>query len=130
MSTATAYGSPGINYRLPPGADRMPDQPFFTRSDLAVIGARVQGVESMRPETISQHLFESREQIPLQKGGTRRGKFVEDKFPAPDGYLGKAPWWAKSREQEIVDWFQRHPRRFVGDGIGGRKPKAERGTKG
>lgn len=125
MSTATAYGSPGINYRFPPGADRMPDKPFFTLDDLAKIGARVQGVESMRKQTISQHLFESREEIPLAKGGKRRGKFASDPFPAPDDYLGKAPWWAMTRESEIVEWFERHPRRFVGDGIGGRKPKSE-----
>lgn len=99
----------------------MPDKPFFTVTDLAAIGARVQGVESMRGTTISQHLWESRESV-MEKGRQRPGKYHADPFPAPDGHLGKAPWWAKDREQEIVAWFERHPRRQVGDGIGGRKP--------
>ncbi|MFC0504179.1 hypothetical protein [Micromonospora costi] len=106
----------------------MPDQPFLTPADIAVIGARVQGVESMQPKTISQHLFESRKEIPLEAGGTRRGKFADDPFPPPDAYAGakKKPWWALEREQEIVAWFERHPRRRPGDGIGGARRKADR----
>ncbi|WP_266244784.1 hypothetical protein [Micromonospora lupini] len=97
-------------------------------ADIAEIGARVQGVASMQPKTISQHLFESGSAIPVKTGGTRRGKYASDPFPAPSAYAGKGkkPWWALEREQDIVAWFERHPRRQPGDGIGGVRPKAER----
>ncbi|MEU3452242.1 hypothetical protein ABZ671_01165 [Micromonospora sp. NPDC006766] len=118
MSSTTEYRA-GDTDDFPEGAE-MPDRPFLTRSDVAAIGARVQGVESMRPETISQHRFESREEIPLKSGGTRRGKYADDPFPEEDGYVGKAPWWDLERGQQIEEWFERHPRRQKGDGIGGR----------
>ena len=98
----------------------MPDRPFLTRDDVAAIGAAVQGAP-LQPKTISQHLYESRVQV----GAARKpGKFVADPFPAPDDYLGKAPWWGREREAEIRAWFERHPRRMKGDGIGGRPRKA------
>ncbi|WP_405114078.1 hypothetical protein OG559_08560 [Micromonospora sp. NBC_01405] len=122
MNTTTEYGSVDIAVELPEGAE-MPDRPFYTVADLAEIGARVQGVGSMRKETISQHLFESRAEIRRKSGKVEAGKYVSDPFPAPDDYVGKAPWWAKPRESEIVAWFKRHPRRQVGDGIGGRRAK-------
>ncbi|MFY1595534.1 hypothetical protein [Micromonospora sp. WMMD737] len=131
MGHAVTYGSPDIEFDFPPGAE-MPDRPFFTVADLAVIGARVHGVaEPLKKTTISQYLFESGEEIPLKAGGTRPGKYADDPFPKPDDRLGKAPWWDKAREPEIVAWFERHPRRQVGDGIGGRKPsKAQGSTRG
>ncbi|TDC34232.1 hypothetical protein E1211_17960 [Micromonospora sp. 15K316] len=110
----------------------MPDQPFLTPADLAEIGARVQGVDSMQPKTISQHLFESRREIPLREGGTRKGKYADDPFPPPDDYAGKGqkkPWWSLHREQDIVAWFERHPRRRQGDGIGGAPKMADRRPK-
>ncbi|NBE82988.1 hypothetical protein [Micromonospora rubida] len=100
----------------------MSDKPFYTVADLAVIGARVQDVEEMKGRTISQHLWESQPTVTVT-GVTRPGKYAEDPFPTPDDYVGKVPWWAKTREPEIVAWFERHPRRRKGDGIGGRKPK-------
>lgn len=101
----------------------MPDRPFFTRDDVAAVGADVQGAQ-VQPRTISQHLYESRAEVG-RGGNRRRGKFADDPFPPPDGYLGKAPWWDRSREPEIRAWFGRHPRRSKGDGIGGRPRKAE-----
>lgn len=96
----------------------MPDQPFLRRDDVAAIG-------SVKPKTISQHLFESQERIRVRAEGTwRRGKYADDPFPAPDGYLGTAPWWALDREEEIRAWFRRHPGRTKGDGVGGRPRKA------
>lgn len=124
MVATLTYGAPGNPYRFS-GAQAMPSTPFYTRADVAEIGAAVQGVESMKPETISQHLLQSNEWV--GQGDKRKpGKWREDKFPAPDGYLGKAPWWEKTRKAEIEAWFQRHPRRQKGDGIGGRKPTKDR----
>lgn len=100
----------------------MPDRPFLNRDDVAAIGAEVQGAP-LQPKTISQHMYESRPEV--GRDAPRPGKFADDPFPAPDGYLGKAPWWDKGREQEIRGWFERHPRRVKGDGIGGR-PRAAR----
>jgi hypothetical protein len=96
----------------------MPDRPFLNRDDVAAIGG-------VQPKTVSQHLYESRPEVSRVKGAPKvPGKFADDPFPAPNGYLGKAPWWDKSREPEIRAWFERHPRRAVGDGIGGRPRKS------
>lgn len=125
MTAPLTYSPPDCDYQFL-GDDEMPNQPFLTPADVAAIGARVQGVESMQPKTISQHLFESREEIPLREGGTRRGKFADDPFPPPE-YAGKQkkPWWPLEREPEIVAWFKRHPRRRKGDGIGGAPRKRD-----
>lgn len=94
----------------------VPDRPFLNRDDVAAIG-------KVQAKTISQHLYESRPEV--GKGAKARpGKFADDPFPPADGYLGKAPWWDKAREPEIRAWFERHPRRAKGDGIGGRPPKS------
>ncbi|TDC59541.1 hypothetical protein E1258_17560 [Micromonospora sp. KC207] len=129
MPDTLTYGSPGNPYRFSPGADQMPPTPFYTRADIAEIGAEVQGVESMKPETISQHLLQSNEWV--GQGERRKpGKWKDDPFPRPDGYLGKAPWWEKTRRPEIVAWFERHPRRRKGDGIGGRPSKRSVSSEG
>lgn len=101
----------------------VPDRPFFGRDEVAAIGAAVQGAP-LQAKTVSQHLYESRPEVGT--GSNRKaGRFADDPFPKPDGHLGKAPWWAKEREQEIRAWFGRHPRRMKGDGIGGRPRKAQ-----
>lgn len=106
------------NFHQVPG-DLVPDRPFLNRDDVAEIGG-------VQPKTVSQHLYESGPEVGRVKGEPKvPGKFVDDPFPKPDGYLGKAPWWGKEREPEIRAWFGRHPRRQVGDGIGGR-PRKER----
>lgn len=131
MTTTTEYGSFDIPADFPEGAADMPDRPFYTVADLAVIGGRVRGDDKpLKTPTISQYMFESGEEIPVKtgKGGTRRGRYADDPFPKPEGYVGKAPWWDREREGEITAWFERHPRRVVGDGIGGRKPRADRGA--
>jgi hypothetical protein len=114
-----AYRQRG-NFHRVSGAD-VPDRPFLNRDDVAALGAAVQKA-SVQPKTVSQHLYESQPEVTAAK---RPGKFVDDPFPKPDGYLGKAPWWGREREPEIRAWFERHPRRRSGDGIGGRPRKAQ-----
>jgi hypothetical protein len=100
-------------------------KPFFDLRDVAAIGAAVQGAP-VQPKTVQQHLFESEEEVGGKRGGqVRRGKYADDPFPAPDDRHGNSPWWAKKRKREIEKWFERHPRRRVGDGIGGRPKKAQ-----
>lgn len=111
----------------------VPDRPFFGRDEVAALGADVQGAP-LQAKTVSQHLYESGPELPVYRKepdgtktqtGVRPGKFADDPFPKPDGKLGKAPWWAREREPEIRAWFERHPRRVKGDGIGGRPRKTQ-----
>jgi len=41
-------------------------------------------------------------------------------FPAPDGHIGKSPWWNPERHDEFTMWMASRPGRGAG---GGRKPK-------
>ncbi|PZG12991.1 hypothetical protein C1I95_24600 [Micromonospora craterilacus] len=108
------------------GDAEMPDHPFLTTADLAAIGARLAGVDSMKITAIQRNMFESREEIPVRAtGGTRRGKYADDPFPKPDGYAGTMPWWHVHRADEVEEWFKRHPRRQKGDGIGGGVRRAD-----
>lgn len=123
MTRSVAYRQRRNFHRLS-GAG-VPNRPFLTRDDVAAIGADVQGAP-LQAKTVSQHLYESQPLVGRVKGAPKvPGKFVDDPFPKPDDYLGKAPWWDKGRESEIRAWFERHPRRVKGDGIGGRPRKAQ-----
>lgn len=59
-------------------------------------------------KSISQFLTESRE----------GGRYFDNKFPAPDGYIGRGPWWDKDRKPEFLAWKARRP----GQGRGGGRP--------
>lgn len=72
----------------------------------------VAAILGVRPKTISQYLSES-------KGD---GRYVDRPFPAPDGYIGRGPWWYRRREREIQRWAASRPGRGVG---GGRPRKAK-----
>ncbi len=63
----------------------------------------------VQPKTISQYLTES-------KG---EGRYAGQPFPAPDGYIGKGPWWRREREGEIKAWATARP----GQGAGGGRPR-------
>jgi hypothetical protein len=60
--------------------------------------------------TISTYLFESRP-------GRRYGGHS---FPAPDGRIGRAPWWKPERTEEIRAWVAARPGQGAG---GGPKPR-------
>jgi hypothetical protein len=78
---------------------------------VAKILGEAQDKEPLRPKTVSQYLVES-------KAG---GRYERHPFPAPDGYIGKSPWWALGREQEFVTWHQGRS----GQGIGGGRPRKD-----
>lgn len=42
-------------------------------------------------------------------------------FPAPDGRIGKSPWWRTERRDEIADWMANRP----GRGAGGGRPRIQ-----
>lgn len=45
-------------------------------------------------------------------------RYAEHPFPAPDGYLGIAPYWTAGRDAEILEWAATR----VGKGVGGGQP--------
>lgn len=47
-------------------------------------------------------------------------RYAGNPFPAPDGYIGKSPWWDPKRRDEFGAWMTARPGRGVG---GGRPPK-------
>lgn len=118
MQNAVAYRE-RRNFHQVWGAG-VPDRPFLNRDDVAAIGSRIQGGEPLKPKTISEHLYQSQPLVGGRTGNEVKGKYADDPFPAPDGRQGKAPWWLLERQPEIEAWFERHPRRSKGDGIGGR----------
>lgn len=69
----------------------------------------VAAILGVRAKTISQYLSES-------KGD---GRYVDRPFPAPDGYIGRGPWWYRRREREIRAWASARP----GRGVGGGRPR-------
>lgn len=71
--------------------------------------AAVAAILGVKAKSISQYLTES-------KG---EGRYAKHPFPAPDGYVGRGPWWYRDREQEIRDWAAKRP----GQGIGGGRPR-------
>jgi hypothetical protein len=79
------------------------EQPFLNRDAVAAL-------LDVEPKTISQYLTESRS----------GGRYERHPFPAPDGRLGRAPWWYTGRADEIRDWDARRP----GQGAGGGRPRA------
>ena len=69
----------------------------------------VAAILGVQPKTISQYLVESRGE----------GRYAERPFPAPDGYIGRGPWWRLERETEIRRWAAERP----GQGVGGGRPR-------
>lgn len=107
------------------GAGLMPNQPFLTREDLAAIGSKVWGTD-LTADHITRFLRES--QPFVGKGeNRRRGRYAEDPFVAPDGHLGIAPWWSKSRRRTAEMWFKRHspPPQPDPDALAAEKASAE-----
>jgi hypothetical protein len=77
----------------------------------------VAAILGVRAKTISQYLVESR---PAEPGEDRpAGRYVSHPFPAPDGYIGRGPWWRRDREAEIRAWADARP----GQGVGGGRPR-------
>jgi hypothetical protein len=58
------------------------------------------------PKAVSQFLTDS-------KDGAR---YEHNKFPEPDGYIGRGPWWYKERADEFTAWMQSRPGRGKGGG--------------
>lgn len=75
--------------------------PVLTRDTVA----KILGV---LPKSISQYLVESKE----------GGKYAGHPFPAPDGRIGRSPYWVVAREREIREWADSR----VGRGVGGGRP--------
>jgi hypothetical protein len=80
------------------------ETPVLSRQAVAVI-------LGVQPKTISQYLVES-------KAG---GRYATHPFPAPDGYIGRGPWWRRERESEIRGWAAARP----GQGAGGGRPRIQ-----
>lgn len=74
---------------------------MLTRDDVAEI-------LGIKPKSVSQYLVESKE----------GGKYELHPFPAPNDYVGRSPWWALGREDEIKKWAADRP----GQGVGGGRP--------
>ena len=77
----------------------MSERPIF---DLDEVG-QILGVTG---RTISRYLSSS----------TNGGRYSERPFPAPDGRVGKSPFWLRSRFDEIWDWHKGRPGRGAGGG--------------
>lgn len=71
--------------------------------------AAVAALIGVRPKTISQYLVESKPP----------GRYQDHPFPAPDGYIGRGPYWLRRREQDIRKWAESRP----GQGAGGGRPR-------
>lgn len=52
-----------------------------------------------------------------QKQSTTGGRYASRKFPEPDGYFGREPYWFTTRADEIRAWSAGRER----PGIGGRR---------
>lgn len=72
------------------------DLPILDRSAVAEL-------LGVAPKTISQFLVES-------KPG---GRYAEHPFPAPDGRIGRGPYWLATRRKVIVEWDESRPGRGV-----------------
>ncbi len=118
--TSALYSLGHDFHRVPAGGVVKPAH--LRIDDVAEIGG-------VKPKTVSQHMHESRLAGVIERGknaGKPRpaGKYVDDPFPTPDHYVGKAAVWRVDQEQEIRGWFGRHPRTEKGVGYGGRPRKA------
>jgi hypothetical protein len=96
--------------------------PYRGRSDVHKVRGRIVSVGGLpvlnrdavaallglKPKSISQYLTESRP----------GGRYERHPFPAPDGTIGRAPWWHPKREDEIRAWAAARP----GQGAGGGRP--------
>jgi hypothetical protein len=71
--------------------------------------AAVAALIGVRPKTISQYLVESGPE----------GRYADHPFPAPDGRIGRGPYWLRKREKEIRKWAETR----AGQGAGGGRPK-------
>lgn len=81
--------------------------------------AEILGVQ---PKSVSQYLVESRPADP--EVGRRAGRYATHPFPAPDGYIGKGPYWRLERAAEIRTWAASRP----GQGVGGGRPRKSDGA--
>lgn len=79
------------------------EQPFL---NLAAVAALLG--PTIKPKTVSQYLTESRP----------GGRYEQHTFPTPNGRIGRAPWWALDRADEIREWNANRP----GQGVGGGRP--------
>jgi len=68
--------------------------------------AKILGVQ---PRSVSQYLVDS-------KKGRR---YADHPFPAPDGHIGRSPYWNLDRKDEISAWDEGR----VGQGSGGGRPR-------
>lgn len=82
----------------------MTDPPVLDRT---AVGALI-GVSGY---TVSRYLVDSRD-------GRR---YAGHPFPAPNGHIGKSPWWHPDRRAEIEEWA----RTRVGAGTGGGRPRKD-----
>lgn len=74
----------------------------MTQPAIPVLGlADVGDILDVGKKTISQYMSDSRP-------GRR---YEGHPFPAPDGYFGKSPWWARGRRREIERWADERPGR-------------------
>lgn len=80
------------------------EPPMLDRSAVAAI-------LRIKPKSVSQYLTDS-------KPG---GRYANHPFPAPDGYVGRGPWWRREREAEIREWERARP----GQGAGGGRPRTK-----
>jgi hypothetical protein len=80
--------------------------------DLPVLDLRaVAALRSWKPKTVTNLLY-------LSKPGRQLAR-LGNPFPAPDGRIGRAPWWRADRINEIVSWKDPRP----GRGAGGGRPR-------
>lgn len=87
----------------------------MTEQEMPVLDrAAVAALLGVKPKTISQYLVESHGD----------GRYVAHPFPAPDGYIGRGPWWRREREAEIHAWAAARP----GQGVGGGRPRRASGS--
>lgn len=80
--------------------------------------AKMWGVQ---PGTVSAYIKESKATV-----GARPGRYAGNPMPTPS-YMGaskKGPWWPKSQEKALMDWFNSRP--GLGHGTGGRRAGSSR----
>jgi hypothetical protein len=77
----------------------------------------VAAILGVQAKTISQYLTESRPADP--ESGRAAGRYASHPFPAPDGYIGRGPWWRRERTTEIREWDAGR----LGQGAGGGRPR-------
>jgi hypothetical protein len=56
--------------------------------------AAVAALLGLEPDTISRYLHHSR----------AGGRYADHPFPAPDGHVGRGPWWSANRRGDLLAW--------------------------